>query len=109
MLKKLQFSKLIRWFAKGYSLVLLFYFAFTRFLFFQFSPFSISTSSSTSEVALPAGTNAYGWLSFVFGPAGLLLIIMSLGYLAWKEKHWVSDLIYPVVVLSLIVIGSFLH
>lgn len=107
MRKKLQFSKLFRWFAKGYSLVLLFYFAFTRFLFFQFSPFSISTS--TSEVALPAGTNAYGWLSFVFGPAGLLLIIISLGYLAWKEKHWLSDLIYPVVVLSLIVIGIFLH
>jgi hypothetical protein len=106
-MKKIPYSRVLRWFVKGYSLVFLFIYSVNRFLFFQFSNVVISTN--TSAVSWPASTNTFGWMSFVFSPIGLFLVTISLCLLAWKEKRWISDLIYPFVVLLLVIIGIFLY
>jgi hypothetical protein len=103
MLKKIEFSSLFRWFAKMYSLLFLIYYTMNRIRIFSYSIFRIGTS--TNEGPWPAGSNSYGWLTWVFGPIGLLGVVLGLACLAWKEKRWLGDLVYPLVVLLLVVIG----
>ena len=105
MLKKIPFSKLFRWFAKGYSLVLLSCYVFSRFILFRFSSFRLSTGGDQ----LTTRTYSGNLIGLLFEPTILLLIIGGLLYLAWKEKHWIRELMYPVVVLLLIVIGTILY
>ncbi|MGH1804621.1 hypothetical protein [Enterococcus gallinarum] len=105
MLKKIPFSKLFRWFAKGYSLVFLSCYVFSRFILFRFSSFRLSTVSDQ----LTTRTYSSNLIGLLFEPTILLLIIGGLLYLAWKEKHWIKELMYPVVVLLLIVIGTILY
>lgn len=105
MLKKIPFSKLFRWFAKGYSLVFLSCYVFSRFILFRFSSFRLSTGSDQ----LTTRTYSSNLIGLLFEPTILLLIIGGLLYLVWKEKHWIRELMYPVVVLLLIVIGTILY
>lgn len=78
---------------------------FQSFHSFRFSSFRLSTGSDQ----LTTRTYSSNLIGLLFEPTILLLIIGGLLYLAWKEKHWIRELMYPVVVLLLIVIGTILY
>ena len=106
MLKKIPFSKLFRWFAKGYSLVFcLVMFSVVSF-FFRFSSFRLSHGSDQ----LTTRTYSSNLIGLLFEPTILLLIIGGLLYLAWKEKTLDQRIdVSSCCFLLLIVIGTILY
>lgn len=82
IVEKIPFSKLFRWFAKGYSLVFLSCYVFSRFILFRFSSFRLSTGSDQ----LTTRTYSSNLIGLLFEPTILLLIIGGLLYLALKEN-----------------------
>ncbi|WP_312499651.1 hypothetical protein [Enterococcus sp.] len=85
---------------KGYSLLYLFYFACIRFLFSTITNLTVSLVDRPGDAA--AGN---GFFYYLFNPILLIICIIGIALLAWRDKSWLKELVYPTIVL-LLVCGS---
>ncbi|WP_430612324.1 hypothetical protein [Enterococcus sp. DIV0876] len=100
MEKSYPYGKIFSIINKAYSLCYLFYFALVRFLF------STITTITISIVPYPMNAaRGNGLLSSFFHPLILVGFVVVLGILAWRDKTWLTQMVYPAIVL-LLVYGS---